>query len=336
MNNPKSTILLLSLILSASPVGASPFSSLYVLGDSLSDIGASSSAVYSIYNFLGGNCDPGHPCPPYFDGRYSNGPIAAELLADSILPGGADSTNYFSFAVAGSTTGIGNFGDGGSTSRLGFGPLPGMAFQITTYLPNVNTHSEALHLVWGGANDFLTGDSASGAAQNIAGTVSTLAAAGAKNILVPNLPNLSVTPFVQSQTSAEIESAYHFSVDFNTALSGHLEQLGALYPTTTIFQFDTFSLFENILENPTSYGFSNTADACVVLPDVCADATGYLFWDDFHPTHQVHQIFASAMASAVPLPGSLFLFMTALAGLAWTPIKKAKSVGFRPGFPWRS
>lgn len=336
MNNPKSNILLLSLILSTSSVGASPFSSLYVLGDSLSDIGASSSAVYSIYNFLGGNCDPGHPCPPYYEGRYSNGPITAELLADSILPGGADSSNYYSYAVAGSTTGIGNFGDGGSATSLGFGLLPGMAFQIATYLPSVNTHSDTLHLVWGGANDFLTGDSASGAAQNIAGTVSTLAAAGAKNILVPNLPNLSVTPFVQSQTSVVIESAYNFSVDFNTALSDHLDQLGALYPTTTIFQFDTFSLFDKIIEDPTSYGFSNTVDACVVLPDVCANASGYLFWDDFHPTHQAHQIFASAMASAVPLPGSLFLFITGLIGLVWTPIQKAKSLSFPRGFPGRS
>jgi phospholipase/lecithinase/hemolysin len=211
-----------------------------------------------------------------------------------------------------------------------------MALQIAAYLPGVNTHSDTLHVVWGGANDFLTGDSASGAAQNIAGTVSTLAAAGAKNILVPNLPNLSVTPFVQSQSSVVIESAYDFSVEFNNALSDHLDQLGALYPTTTIFQFDTFSLFNKILDDPASYGFSNAVDACVLLPDVCADATGYLFWDDFHPTNKVHQIFASAMASAVPLPGSLFLLMTALVGLVGTALQKAKSVSFRSGFPGRA
>ena len=49
------------------------FSDLYVFGDSLSDVGNLSAATLG---FLPGS--------DYFDGRYSNGPVYAELLAEKL------------------------------------------------------------------------------------------------------------------------------------------------------------------------------------------------------------------------------------------------------------
>ena len=40
-----------------------------------------------LYKILGNNCDPTHLCPPYFDGRISNGPVASEQLASKLFPG---------------------------------------------------------------------------------------------------------------------------------------------------------------------------------------------------------------------------------------------------------
>ncbi len=316
MNINKNIIsLFFALSIGSGSIGAAPFSNLTILGDSLSDIGASSSAALSIYNILGGNCDPAHPCPPYYDGRFSNGPVTVEYLADSILSGGVNSSNFQSYAIAGSTTGIGNYGDDGSVDSYGNFFLPGMDFQATFYLPSINTNSDALHVIWGGANDYLTGDSSTGAAQNIADFVERFATQGAKNILVPNLPDLSLTPFVQSQGSFVINGARDFSLEFNQALSGHLDDLSLLFPTTNIFQFDTFTLFNDIFQNPVAYGFVNTVDACVTLPDVCADSAEYLFWDDFHPTTQAHNIFAYAMTSSVPTPSFILFFATGLLSL---------------------
>lgn len=324
MNNKKYVITIIwVLFFGSGSAGAASFSSLYVLGDSLSDTGASSSSVLSIYKILAGNCDPGHPCPPYYDGRYSNGPVSVEYLSDAI-----NSSNFSSYAIAGSTTGTGNSGDGGSVDGLGFLLLPGMAFQRTAYLPIINTSSDALHVVWGGANDYLTGDSASGAADNVGSYVGDLAEEGAKNILVPNLPDLSLTPFVQSMGQSGIEAAYDFSVEFNQVLASQLSNLSASFPDTNIFRFDTFSLFNGIFQDPEAYGFTNTVDACVALPDVCADSTGYLFWDDFHPTTQVHSIFGSAMASVVPIPSSIFLLAAGLIGLFFVNNPKRQSHDF--------
>lgn len=86
--NLASLVSFLAFLLTATNVWAMSFSGLVAFGDSLSDAGSNPSAVLSIYNLLGGNCDPFHSCPPYFDGRYSNGPVAAEYLANSMLPGG--------------------------------------------------------------------------------------------------------------------------------------------------------------------------------------------------------------------------------------------------------
>ena len=311
---------LLFILLATSNVSATNFNSLYAFGDSLSDIGSNPSAILSIYNILGGNCDPGHPCPPYFDGRYSNGPVASEYLADVILPGGGQPANYFSFAVSGSTTGVGNFGDGGNASAPGAFGLPGMAQQLGLYFSSTSVADpDALYLVWGGANDFLTVDSPNLAAQNIASYVGGLAAIDAEHILVPNIPDLSLTPFVQLNPSLA-SLARGFSLAFNAELASQLDIVSALFPATDIIEYDIFSLFNDVVANPSAYGFSNVMQACLLV--ACSNPDEFLFWDDFHPTTRGHAIIASEFASAVPVPTTLALMGLGLAVIAWQRRRK--------------
>lgn len=80
---------------------ATAFTGLYAFGDSLSDWGSSPFSVLSIYKLMDPDgCDPMHPCPPYYEGRYSNGPVAVEYLAVSVAP-----ANFYNFAVSGATSG---------------------------------------------------------------------------------------------------------------------------------------------------------------------------------------------------------------------------------------
>lgn len=314
----KNTIKMLALFLlpflSVSQAEAKAFSSVYVFGDSLSDSGSSASSVLSIYNLIGGQCDPYHPCSTYYEGRYSNGQTAVEYSADAILAGGSNSSNFFNFAVAGATTGKGNYGDGGSQSSVGSYLLPGMAQQIGLYLTSFSggVSPDALHVVWGGANDFLTQDSPLSAAQNVAGYVQALALSGADYILVPNIPNLAMTPFVQSLGTDAILAAEGFSVGFNQELALQLSGMAALFPATHIAQFDTFSFFNSIVQNPAAYGFTNTTDACVSLPSVCSDPEAHVFWDDFHPTTHIHALVAAGLVSQVPLPGAMLFFASGI------------------------
>lgn len=326
MKKPYVLALFFTSFLASSQVGATPFSNLFVFGDSLSDSGTSASSVLSAYN-LAGQCDPDHPCPPYYQGRISNGPTAVEYIANSVLSGGGNAGNFFNFAVAGSTTGIGNEGDGGSQTSPGTKFAPGMTQQVGLFSSTpsfINAVTpDSLFFVWGGANDFLTGDSATLAARNIAGYVGALIGIGAQHIVVPNLPDLSITPFAQSLPPIAAAAAQNYSLEFNQELADQLGTLSTAFSNTQIVQFDSYNFFNNLVQNPTAYGFTNATEACVSLPDACSDPASRVFWDDFHPTTQVHALFAGAVVSQVPLPSSIVFFVSGMTGLLFAKRRPA-------------
>lgn len=324
-----SRVAFLAVLLTAANAGATSFNSLYSFGDSLSDGGSSNSAVTSIYKLLGNNCDPNHPCPPYFDGHYSNGNVAVEYLANSILPVGGTFNNY---AVSGATTGIGNYGDNGNAGTAGTYGLPGMAQEIALYLylSGGIADPNALYFIWGGANDFLTGDSATSAAQKIALYVSELAAAGARHFLIPNLPDLGLNPYVKSVPGLG-PVATAFSSNFNSTLATQLGNLDTLFPTTDIVQFDTFSFFNDLSDNPAKYGFSDSVaqNACLSYVmaglEVCANPAEHIYWDGFHPTTSADALIAAAFATAVPEPEISEFLAVSLIVLSVAGSRKRKS-----------
>ena len=70
------------------PAHAGPYSAIYAFGDSLSDVG-------NVFLGTGG----AEPAPPYFAGRFSNGPIwldylAAQLGTGPMIPSLQGGTDY--------------------------------------------------------------------------------------------------------------------------------------------------------------------------------------------------------------------------------------------------
>jgi phospholipase/lecithinase/hemolysin len=262
---------------------ASSFSSVVVYGDSLSDNG-------NLFSLIG------YPPPPYYNGRFSNGPVAAEQLATAL------GVPLYDFAVGGATSGVGNYVDGGTQTSSGAFDLPGMQAELAESAPLLASPltSSSLFLVWGGANDFLTGGSPTAAASNVAAIVTTLESDGAQHILVPGLPNLGLTPDFPGDPTA---TAY--SEAFNTALQADLHG-GAIY-------FDTSNLLDQIEANPSAYGLTNITDPCFNGATICANPNQYLFWDGFHPTTAVDTIVADQfLKAATPEPTSLLLLGTGL------------------------
>lgn len=309
-----SGVAFLAFLLATASAWATAFTGLYAFGDSLSDSGSSPSSVLSIYKLMDPDgCDPLHPCPPYYEGRYSNGPVAVEYLAASVAP-----ADFYNFAVSGATSGVGNYGDGGTAVTPGLYGLPGLAQEVGYYLSLSGgvADPDALYFIWGGANDFITSyvDPIL-AAQNVAAYVAALAAAGAEHFLVPNLPDMSLTPFIIG-VGLEAE-AHAYSTFFNAALASELAGLDAMFPDASIVRFDAFSLLNDVMANPADYGFTNTADAC--LPSLyetpCADPEHYVSWDGFHPTTAVHAVLGRMFVRAVPEPGSIGLLAVGLFAL---------------------
>lgn len=292
----KTVVALVSVLLASGAAIADPFGSVVVYGDSLSDNG-------NLYALSGGTV----PGSPYYMGRRSNGPVAVEYLASDL---GAP---LHDFAYIGATTGVGNYGDGGTPSTRGALGLPGMKteYGATASLVPGFVSQNSLFVVWGGANDFLALPTTNpntiitDAVANLVDIISGLQASGATHILVPGLPDLGLTPYFQSLGAQTAAAATAESNMFNQMLIASL-------PAGTSY-FDTASLVDNIVGNPSAYGFSNVTDACYDGTTECSDPSQYLFFDSFHPTTQADQLLAQHFIAAVPEPDTLL--MTALAGL---------------------
>jgi phospholipase/lecithinase/hemolysin len=282
-------LLAATLLFMTSFAGASPFSSVFVYGDSLSDTG-------NIYAASGGTIPLS---PPYYNGRFSNGPLAVEYLAAALH------APLTSFAWGGATTGIGNSGDGGTQTSFGSFGLPGMETQVAGSLSSIPSFlvPTSLFVVWGGPDDFISGGSVATGVTDVLTIVGALQLAGAQHILVPGMPDLGLTPAYYGNANATA-----FSFAFDQALQANLPK-GATY-------FDTFGFMHLVVANPGAFGFTDVIDPCLVGVTPCSNPSQYLFWDDLHPTTAADQILAAQFANAVPEPSTFLMLGTGIAGLA--------------------
>jgi phospholipase/lecithinase/hemolysin len=311
-----SALVFAALVVAAAPGNAGSFNELVVIGDSLSDTG-------NIYARSG---DTYPPSPPYDAGRYSNGPVWVEVLADALGlpapnavfgPAPRDKTNW---AQGGATTGYKTteLGETGETGEIG------MAWQVDEIAtdPTITSRIEdALVVVWGGANDFLdapTTADPSTSASNLADRVEKLIGLGARSFLLANLPPLDRTPEFTTINPALASLAEAFSTGFDTAYRAEVAALEAAYPDVEFYYFDVYAIFEDVLANPGAYGFTNVTGSALEGTTVVPDPDDYLFWDSVHPTRTGHAELGMLAAELVREPSeqpAVALLMMGLGGL---------------------
>jgi outer membrane lipase/esterase len=302
------------LIATISPLAsAGPFTGLVVFGDSLSDSGNN---AFVFDNVLGPPLPAGSlrtpvpipgpdfvPTYPYASGRYTNGPVWAELLASNL-----------GLAAAPSMAGGSNFAFGGARLGPALGSFPYSLVEQTTMFLGQNggrAPSGNLYVLQDGndARDALAlladgGDPTpliSAFGNNIAALLARMQAAGADHILVMNIPDLGTAPAVQALGPAAAAAATGITIGFNTALESSLSQLAAS-AANNIQLLDLFDLQQRIFSNPAAFGFSDLTSACAFSVTCIADPAATFFWDGIHPTASVHAVIGNAALALIPLP----------------------------------
>lgn len=318
----------------------SPFSKLYVFGDSLSDPGNifNSTTFVQPFDWLFGYDIPVIPPSPYYEGRYSNGPNWADYLAEDLgltitpstdlsvfhplLPfpspvtitgDGLQASPYFQGATTNQSI---NFAYGGAqTGYIGsdkdFGTLiPGLLTQVKWFKnDHQKTHQSAdpnaLYVVWAGANDYWSVDNPNPeeSVNNIETAVESLYNLGARNFLVPNLPDLGKTPFAFSGGTEEIDRLTNLTDEHNFLLDTTLDDLGDSLTGIHLIPLDVNSIFNDAITHPQKYGYTNVTESCLdpvtLIPRGNPD--DYLFWDKVHPTSITDERLAEfALAALVP------------------------------------
>ena len=292
----------------------SPFTNIVVFGDSLSDTGN----VAHVTNATLGVRYPG-PLFNYTDGRFTDGldttPSVPATPHTPLLGVWHEqfAQIFTGLAVAkNSLDGGSNYAYGAATTQDGTSTISydgaminveNMGMQVTDYLtrPGGSVDPNALYVVWGGADDLFTDASPANlvaAPARLAALTNRLAQAGAVNILVPNLPPLGSTPDYAGQpvVIAELNAA---SAYYDAQLKADLDALQLQLATAglhvRIYQLDIYTLFQNLVANPASYGLTDIVDSAQGLASVNPDT--YLFWDDVHPTTAGHYDIAAAARS---------------------------------------
>ncbi len=283
---------------------AGPYSSLVVFGDSLSDNG-------NFYQATGGALPQ---AADYSGGRFSNGPVAVEYLAQGLGVGLQD------YAYGGAESGFFN----GPAVAMGMpadlqktGVLSQIAF-FQAGLGAAGADANALYFVWAGSNDFefhgFSPEVGQAAIQNLSSSVLTLYGLGARSFLLPGLPDMGVIPRGLASGASALLS--QFSLGFNQQLTGAIDQLRAL-PNVQITYFDTMNAQHALMDRASEFGISNVGDACFSgfvgeAGSTCADPAAYMYWDRIHPSAVTHQFLGQGMLAAVPEPQSMLMMAAGL------------------------
>jgi phospholipase/lecithinase/hemolysin len=295
------------LVLAVGQAQAGQIAGIVSFGDSLSDVGN---------DYIGSKGT--QPAPPanYYQGRFTNGGNWLDYLAHDLglaapvaaLAGGSN------YAFGGASTGS------GTTVYAPGQAVPNVDAQIGMYLATNTPTAGQLVTIWAGANNLLIGNQPDPTipAHDIANEITTLAGAGAKQFLIPNLPLLGEIPITSGLPTAQRQGLDAWSIGFNQTLQAEAAALQKSLGVQ-IHTVDIQGLLQKVMANPASYGFTNVTGPAI---NSSLDGSGHLFWDAEHPTTAADALIGEVAAQSIPEPSTFLIFGTAIGILAVDRVRK--------------
>lgn len=257
--------------------------------------------------------------PPYYEGRFSNGPVWVEHLSASYFPN-SPNAHLLDYALGGSGVSEEDEDDVLFTLRK----------QINTYFLSHNDKANAddLYVIWIGANNYLalpeeTDKAIADVNAGIVHSTQQLIDKGAKHILLINLPDLGKTPAAVEFDAADVMG--YLAARHNEELHKSFDVLKQKNPNIEWLYFDLATMFSDVVDHPEKYGFTNVINTCAsstvnevskksllkmvaqVTPKLDNDGCdGYLFFDLVHPTGYAHRLIAENVHHMLDEAGVVF------------------------------
>lgn len=312
MSLRRAALTALALIAAVPALAAERPSQLFVFGDSLVDVGNINAAFGS---------DAFNPrAAGYYPGQFSNGPNYTTLL----------NRNFFGASSRPSLLGGTNFAFGGARAVANGDPVPDLNLQVAAFGAAYGGVADpnALYVINMGGNDIFavgagdTGGLSAAAylasvASTIAGSVTTLQAAGARRFLVTGIPQTTATGF-----------------GAQSLLTSALDGL-TLAPDTELTRFSYQNFFIALATNPAAFGVAPFTQPgnCIGNRPVTAqgiDCTGYFSFDGIHPTAQVQAalyrtVLGQLGLAAVPEPATWALLIGGF-GMIGTALRRRRAL----------
>lgn len=245
----------LCLLFNMSVTHAANIDNIVFFGDSLSDDGNLYKALLHVMP----------KSPPYFQGRFTNGPTWAEqygqYLADRF------SASYKIYAVGGATAIFHP-----PTSK--FATLVTLSMELDKYYLDslFRDKSKTLFVIWIGDNDYMFDqdvdlDAGTNKVINqVVSSINSLAEHGAKHFLILNLADASRIPLIRQMGS--VEKLHSLVVVHNQKLAIQVKLFAQQHKDIKVNFFDLASVFDQFIDDPSKYNqqyqvnIANTTDAC--------------------------------------------------------------------------
>lgn len=249
------TILIMGLCFSSFAIASSAVNQLVFFGDSLSDSGN----LYKLF------LKKVPKSPPYFQGRFTNGPTWAEEVGSYYHQ--KYNIPYKIFAFGGATAIF-------HMPTHSFVAPANLSLELNTYLLSsiLADKSKVLYGIWIGGNDYLFDeredeDVLTGkVVDKITWAMTKLAKKGARHFLVLNMPDLSRIP--ASLNTGLTKRLHNLSDLHNKKLAVAIKKMQSTYPDIKIVTIDIYSIFNDFIDHPAVYNekynthVKNTTGAC--------------------------------------------------------------------------
>lgn len=252
----KKIILFIFSLLLCSTLLADPIKEFVVIGDSLSDNGN----LYKLF------LKTLPKSPPYYRGRFSNGPTWAENLGEYFYD-----KNYIDYKIIAYGGATAYVHDPAHDKFVAPITLDGeMALYYADSL--LKDKSKVLFAFWMGSNDYLyeEQDDMEGVVKRVVDktifSVEGLARLGAQNIIVLNEPDLARTPFARNHHNGD--RLHAFTIMHNKKLNDDINSLRKKYPKVKFVLINIYDLFNELLDNTDKFNkkhhinITNLKDSC--------------------------------------------------------------------------